>query len=74
MKRLLALCFACSLVLPLAAVGAGDWPVKPVRIIVPFAAGGAADQQGRLYGDALSAASALLAAVMSRATLDAPIS
>jgi tripartite-type tricarboxylate transporter receptor subunit TctC len=56
MKRLLALGFVWALALPLAAARAADWPVKPVRIIVPFAAGGAADQLGRLYGDALSAA------------------
>jgi tripartite-type tricarboxylate transporter receptor subunit TctC len=56
MKRCLALGFVWALALPLAAARAADWPVKPVRIIVPFAAGGAADQQGRLYGDALSAA------------------
>ncbi|HEY4403933.1 MAG TPA: tripartite tricarboxylate transporter substrate binding protein [Xanthobacteraceae bacterium] len=55
MQGLLALCFAGGLALPLAAAGAADWPVK-LRVIVPFAAGGAADAQGRLYGDALSAA------------------
>jgi tripartite-type tricarboxylate transporter receptor subunit TctC len=42
--------------LPPAAADAADWPVRPVHIIVPFAAGGAADTQGRLYADALSAA------------------
>jgi tripartite-type tricarboxylate transporter receptor subunit TctC len=39
-----------------SAAGAADWPIRPVRIIVPFAAGGAADTQGRLYAEALSAA------------------
>src|SRR5207302_4570395 len=34
---------------------AAEWPAKPVRIVVPFAAGGAADTQGRIYGEALSA-------------------
>ena len=33
---------------------AAEWPGKPVRLIVPFAAGGAADTIGRLYGEALS--------------------
>ena len=55
MKGILALCFGVWALLPSPA-RAAEWPVKPVRIIVPFAAGGAADQQGRLYGDALSAA------------------
>ena len=50
----LALCLGvCALALPSLAARATDWPTRPVRIIVPFAAGGAAD---RLYADALSAA------------------
>lgn len=39
-----------------AAAFAGEWPGKPVRLVVPFAAGGAADTMGRLYADALTAA------------------
>src|SRR6266576_308303 len=50
--------FVAVLAFALASSGAWamDWPAKPVRIVVPFAAGGAADAQGRLYADALSAA------------------
>lgn len=47
------------LAVALACAGEGtaaEWPVKPVRIIVPFAAGGAADAQGRVYAEAYSAA------------------
>ncbi len=58
MQRLFAAILAAvaALALPLAEAGAADWPTRPVRIIVPFAAGGAADAAGRLYADALSAA------------------
>ena len=33
---------------------AQDWPNKPVKVIVPFAAGGATDRLGRLVADHLS--------------------
>jgi tripartite-type tricarboxylate transporter receptor subunit TctC len=57
MNAALALCFGVwAAALPSAGAGAADWPARPVRVIVPFAAGGAADAQGRLYADALSAA------------------
>jgi tripartite-type tricarboxylate transporter receptor subunit TctC len=36
------------------AAGADEWPERPVRIVVPFSAGGAADTFGRFYADALS--------------------
>jgi tripartite-type tricarboxylate transporter receptor subunit TctC len=39
-----------------AAAAAGEWPDRPVRVVVPFSAGGAADTFGRLYAEALSAA------------------
>src|SRR5262249_60020486 len=39
-----------------AAAGGAEGTPKPVRVIVPFAAGGASDTMGRLYADALRAA------------------
>jgi tripartite-type tricarboxylate transporter receptor subunit TctC len=43
---------ACA---PLALANAqSDWPTKPVRIIVPFPAGGATDVMGRIAAEALS--------------------
>ncbi len=50
MKRLLAV---VSLALPLAAV-AQDYPSKPIRMIVPYTAGGAADTVARAVGQKLS--------------------
>jgi tripartite-type tricarboxylate transporter receptor subunit TctC len=51
-----ALAALAGIVLAFASAAAAEWPSKPVRIVVPFAAGGAADTLGRLYADALSAA------------------
>jgi tripartite-type tricarboxylate transporter receptor subunit TctC len=53
--RLQALIVAATL-LGLSSVSAQDWPTRNVRIIVPFAAGGAADTAARLYSEALSQA------------------
>jgi tripartite-type tricarboxylate transporter receptor subunit TctC len=56
--RRIALCCALAALamapLPAAAQGAGDFPSKPVRIVVPFPPGGAADVLARLYGQKLS--------------------
>lgn len=45
---------AAPMLLPLAARGQGSWPEKPVRIIVPFPPGQAADILTRLLADELS--------------------
>jgi tripartite-type tricarboxylate transporter receptor subunit TctC len=48
----------CSCLLPLAAraqaAGAQDWPVRPLRIIVPFSPGGAVDGPTRVVAQELS--------------------
>jgi len=41
---------------PLAEATAADWPDKPVKVIVPYAPGGATDLLARPWGEALSKA------------------
>lgn len=40
----------------MAPAGAADWPAKPVRIVVSYGPGGAADTLARLFAEALSTA------------------
>jgi tripartite-type tricarboxylate transporter receptor subunit TctC len=54
MKSMLrGLVFAFALLLPLTA-GAETWPAKPIRIIVPFPAGGPTDMLSRFLGERLT--------------------
>ena len=43
-----------GLLLPFVAAAQGAWPAKPVRIIVPYAAGGVADLLPRIVGEKLA--------------------
>src|SRR5262245_18810591 len=55
--RFAALMLAGALVAPLAGAAAQDiasFPTRPVRIIVPYAAGGSGDLLARLAGDRLA--------------------
>lgn len=45
---------ACSLVLTAAQARAAEYPVRPIKLIVPYAAGGPTDVLGRMVGDYLS--------------------
>lgn len=53
MLRIVSGVFA-AIVLLTAPAEAFDWPSKPVRIIVPYAPGGAADTLARIFADVLS--------------------
>jgi len=50
----LALTFAATPALHSQAIAADPWPAKPVRIIVPYAAGGTADLLGRMAAQKLT--------------------
>jgi tripartite-type tricarboxylate transporter receptor subunit TctC len=42
-------------IVSLTTAAAGEWPDRPVRVVVPFAAGGAADVIARLFSESLGA-------------------
>ncbi len=44
---------ACSLVLAAPQAHAAEYPVRPIKLIVPYAAGGPTDVLGRMVGEYL---------------------
>jgi tripartite-type tricarboxylate transporter receptor subunit TctC len=53
-RRLLAAGLAAPLTLPALAQGQADWPNRPVRVVLPYSAGGPTDIICRLVCDQLS--------------------
>jgi len=56
MKKWIALCIAVGCALPASVLQAQTWPQRPVKVIVPFTAGGSTDTQARIISERLSAA------------------
>ena len=56
MYALIKYCIAMALALVVGAATAQNYPIKPVRIIVAFSAGGAVDLVGRMAGQKLTEA------------------
>src|SRR2546425_3208122 len=56
MKKWIALCIAVGCALAASVLQAQTWPQRPVRVIVPYSAGGLSDTQARVISEQLSAA------------------
>lgn len=56
MNKRLQRCMAalCGAVLPIAAALAGSYPDQPIRLIVPFGAGGVTDTTARVFAEGLT--------------------
>jgi tripartite-type tricarboxylate transporter receptor subunit TctC len=54
MRHVLKIISAAAVLFTVQAANAADYPTRTVRVIVPYAAGGAADFLGRVFADQLS--------------------
>ena len=56
MKNWVLLCVAIGTTLAAPLLHAQTWPQRPVKVIVPFTAGGSTDTQARIISERLSVA------------------
>ncbi len=56
MNKWIAICIALGSAFPTPFLQAQTWPQRPVKVIVPFTAGGSTDTQARIISERLSAA------------------
>ncbi len=56
MKKWIALCIAVGCAVAASVLQAQTWPQRPVKVIVPFTAGGHTDTQARIISERLSVA------------------
>ena len=56
MKARIALCIAVGCTLAASVLRAQTWPQRPVKVIVPYTAGGTTDTQARIISERLSVA------------------
>src|SRR3989441_8854300 len=56
MNKSIAICIALATALPASLLQAQTWPQRPVKVIVPYTAGGITDTQARIISERLSVA------------------